>query len=1271
MKELVRRLILLITIAATASLMPKKASATHLVGSDISYTCLGGNTYRIDLTFYRDCRGSAAPLGVGIEFRSASCNQYFTDTLLLVTGTGNEITYPCPTLVTSCDDPASTIPGIQEYQYSGIITFPMQCADWVISWSYCCRNCDITTMLVASPCLEGTNPGMYIAATLDNLNLSCNSSPRFTNIPVAFLCVGQNFTYNHGVIDPDGDSLVYSLVNPLINATDSIPFLPGYSATNPITSSPAFAINSATGDLTLTPTQIEVGVVSVLVEEYRNGVLIGSVVRDMEIYVRACSNNLPTASGINGGASRDTSVCPGTNLCFNILSNDIDPNQIVTMSWNQGITGATFTVSGFPFPTGQFCWTPSPADVRPTPYTFTVTVTDDACPNVGFQTYSFQVFVNSPLYTATGTDISCNGANDGVATVVPGSGSLTYVWSPGGQTTASISGLAAGTYTVTITDTVTGCVGQSTVTINDPAVLTVATATTNPPCAGSNSGIAVATPAGGTPGFTYSWNTVPPTLNDTATGLAPGTYIVTVTDSRNCTATANATINPSAPAVNVSTVSVTDLQCNGDANGTATVAASGGTPSYTYSWNTVPPQSGTTATGLSGGTYIVTVTDSLGCVGTDTVNIDEPAAIVIAGSSTQSTCGASDGTASASASGGTPFSFGYQYLWSVGGQTTTTITGLAAGAYTVTVTDSNGCTSSLPVTVSDSNILPPIASAIQSVLCNGQTNGIAVAVPQNGTPPFTFSWNTTPVQTNDTAFNLGAGIYAVGITDANGCSSFDTVQITEPAPINLTVLSSDASCYNDSSGIGVVSIVNGGTPNYTYDWQPYGGTNASVTNLIAGNYTVTVTDANGCTGTSAISISEPSQITVTVNSTIEPTCYGGSDGSIDISVSGGTGGFDYFWNPGGATSQDLSSVDAGIYIVTITDDNGCTFQQTVNLNQPSPVNAFAGNDTALCVGNSIQLQATLGAGMTGQWTSSTGASFVNATNPTTVANNLQPGFNSLTWTVTDADGCSGLDELTIFNYTNIAANAGSDTAFCGLGFVQLNATNVAGFSGSWISAGLTTFDNPVLSNAVATLIDYGTDTLNWTITNGACTTTDYLLITAAEPVNAEAGDYQLVCANDAVLIARGFINGVGIWSVVTGSGNLADPTNDSTSVTDLPVGNTVFLWTITNGPCSAADTVSVDYDNACELELPSGFSPNGDGKNDGYHIKGIEGYPDNVFRVFNRWGNLVYDKEDYVNEDWVGQNNSGDPLPDGTYFVVLEVVGKNLRKSTYVDLRRQ
>ena len=191
MKPILRRLILFISLASTICISPRTALATHLAGSDISYTCLGGNTYRVELTFYRDCSGSPAPLGVGIEFRSASCNQYFTDTLLRVIGTGGEITYPCPTMITSCEDSTSSIPGIQQYKYTGIVTLPMQCADWIISWSYCCRNCDITTMVQQSPCVTGSNPGMYIQATLDNLNFVCNSSPRFTNIPVSFVCLGQ------------------------------------------------------------------------------------------------------------------------------------------------------------------------------------------------------------------------------------------------------------------------------------------------------------------------------------------------------------------------------------------------------------------------------------------------------------------------------------------------------------------------------------------------------------------------------------------------------------------------------------------------------------------------------------------------------------------------------------------------------------------------------------------------------------------------------------------------------------------------------------------------------------------------------------------------------------------------------------------------------------------------------------------------------------------------------------------------------------------------
>ncbi|MBL0103479.1 MAG: hypothetical protein IPP51_06800 [Bacteroidetes bacterium] len=365
---------------------------------------------------------------------------------------------------------------------------------------------------------------MYIYTNLDNLNTTCNSSPVFSNNPIAFVCVGQSFTYNHGVTDPDGDSLVYSLVNPLVSATDSIPFISGYSATNPITSSPALAIDPVTGDITFTPTQQEVGVLSVLVQEYRNGVLIGSVVRDMEIYVRQCNNNLPTATGINGSATRDTTVCPGTNFCFDVFSNDLDANQIVSMTWNQGISGATFTVSGFPYPTGHFCWTAPSTNVSTLPYSFTVQVADNNCPNSGYQTYSFNIYVNTPVSGINATPISCHGDTDGTATAVTtsSSGNYSFVWTPTGDTSQTITGLAPGTYTVFALDSTSGCSASWSTTLTDPDQLTDSVYSSSTPCASNGEAIAVA--SGGTFPYSYSWNTIPPTLNDTASGLRRNIY---------------------------------------------------------------------------------------------------------------------------------------------------------------------------------------------------------------------------------------------------------------------------------------------------------------------------------------------------------------------------------------------------------------------------------------------------------------------------------------------------------------------------------------------------------------------------------------------------------------------------------------------------------------------------------------------------------------------------------------------------------------------------
>ncbi len=1264
MRPFLRRLILLISIAATLGIFPRNAFATHMAGADIAYTCLGGNSYRVDLTFYRDCAGSPALSEVYLNFSSVSCNRSFQQTL--VVEDSSEIAYPCPTSTTKCTDPNSPNPGIKQYIYSQIVNLPAQCNDWVIGWEYCCRNCDITTMLQASPCVPGSNPGLFISTTLDNLNVTCNSSPQFSNIPIAFVCVGQPFTYNHGVYDPNGDSLVYSLVDPLTNdiTHSPIPYLPGFSATSPITSSPALVIDPVTGDITFTPTQQEVGVLSVLVQEYRNGILIGSVVRDMEIYVRPCTNNIPTASGINGSPSRDTTVCPGATFCFDIFSNDVDSNQIVSMVWNQGIAGGTLNVTGFPFPTGQFCWTAPTTNPNTLPYTFTVTVTDNACPSNGYQTYSFNIYVNTPLQSVSTTDISCNGASDGTATALTTSptGNYSFLWAPGGETTQAITGLSAGNYSVTVIDTVSGCSSTGTATIVDPAGITDSIYSTGTPCTAN--GVAIVFASGGTGPYSYSWNTIPPTLNDTVTGLSAGTYIITITDVNGCSTTDSVSISTGTGSVVVTLDSVSSLNCYTDTIGIAIVSASGGTPSYTYIWNTFPVQTGPIAINLPPGIYTVTVTDSVGCSSTQNANVVSPPAISLTGSSTPAGCNLADGSASVSVSGGLP---GYIYLWDTLSIATPTLNNVPAGLYTVTVLDTNNCLATLDVAVSNSTIPAPLVTVSGAPLCNGNAIDSAFIVPQGGTPPFTFTWNG--VSSNDTIINLGAGSYTAGVTDSAGCVSFTQIVISQPAVLSLNFVANNPSCFGDSSGAAIVSPL-GGTGPFAYLWLPYGGTDSVATDLPPGNYTVTVTDANNCTATATTTINTTAQIFVNLVSSTNATCYGSNDGAIDITVTG-SNPFIYNWNQGEAFTEDLSTIDAGPYVVVVTDLAGCTSSLTVNISQPPAIPIYAGRDTAICSGISeYQLAAILSAGTTGTWSSSIpSVTFSNANDPAAIAMNLTGGANTLTWTVTDGS-CQTSQTITVYNYNSISSSAGSDFEICGFGSTQLNGNILTSFTGYWTGYPVA-FDDSTLYNAIATGVTYGTTELTWTLTNSQCIDTDTLLFIVDEPVSADAGLSDLLCENKGAVSAISPIVGSGIWNVQPpSSASFLDPTIESTSVLGLSIGANVLVWVVTNGLCTASDTASLFFDIACAIQLPTGFTPNNDTYNDGYEIKGIEGYPLNVFRVFNRWGNEVYTKEDYKNTDWKGQNNSGSELPEGTYFVILEIKNTQTKLNSYVDLRK-
>ncbi|MBK8846394.1 MAG: hypothetical protein IPO27_07545 [Bacteroidetes bacterium] len=437
--------------------------------------------------------------------------------------------------------------------------------------------------------------------------------------------------------------------------------------------------------------------------------------------------------------------------------------------------------------------------------------------------------------TTTGTSALCFGGATGTATSTPagGTGPYTYLWNDGAaQTTATATGLSAGTYTVTVTDN-NGCTSTCSYTVTEPTALTCVGSGTNVSCNGGNNGTATSPPAGGTSPYTYLWSNGQ--TNATATGLIAGTYTATVTDANGCTTSCSYPVTE--PAVLTCVGSGTNVSCNGGNNGTATSTPAGGTSPYTYLWSN--GQTNATATGLIAGTYTATVTDANGCTTSCSYPVTEPAVLTCVGSGTNVSCnGGNNGTAISTPTGGTS---PYTYLWS-NGQTNATATGLIAGTYTSTVTDANGCTTSCSYTVAEPAALTCVGSGT-NVSCNGGNNGTATSTPAGGTSPYTYLWSNG--QTDATATGLIAGTYTATVTDANGCTTSCSYPVTEPAALTCVGSGTNVSCNGGNNGTAT-STPAGGTSPYTYLWSN-GQTDATATGLIAGTYTATVTDANGCT----------------------------------------------------------------------------------------------------------------------------------------------------------------------------------------------------------------------------------------------------------------------------------------------------------------------------------------------------------------------------------------------------------------------------------------
>jgi gliding motility-associated-like protein len=661
---------------------------------------------------------------------------------------------------------------------------------------------------------------------------------------------------------------------------------------------------------------------------------------------------------------------------------------------------------------------------------YTVTITDaNGCTRTQPVTITQPASAFSVAFTQT--NVLCFGASTGAINVTPSGGTLpyTYSWS-NGATTEDLTGIAAGTYTLTAHDvngTTGGCAATITVTITQPAApLTLSTTQINVLCFGGLTGSIDLTPAGGTAPYTYLWSNG--AITQDISGLAAGTYTVSVHDANgtagSCAATATVTITQPAAALSLTQTQVNVL-CFGGSTGSINLTPAGGTAPYTYNWSN--GFTGQDPSGLVAGTYTVIVTDANGstggCTATSTVTITQPAAAV-SGTTSQvnvACFGGTTGSINLTPSGGT---VPYTYAWS-NGFTGQDPSGLAAGTYSVVISDANGsaggCTATVSVTITQPAAALTLATSQVNVLCNAGSNGSIDITPSGGTAPYTYLWSNGAI-TQDLS-GLPAGTYTVNVTDAagttGGCAATATITITQPTALTQTLTAftypsgTNISCFGLSNGSANLTI-GGGVPGYTYTWSN-GAVTEDLSGVPAGTYNVTVIDANGCTITSSVTLNQPAVLA----STATPFVYAGgynvtgclSNGSIDLGVTGGNPGYTYSWS-NGATTQDISSLAAGTYTVTVTDINGCQTTSSVTLTQPNPlaqtISAFTypSGTNISCFGlsdGSVDLTITGGApNYTYAW--SNGATTQDLTNVP---------FGTYNVTVTDANGCQITSTITL------------------------------------------------------------------------------------------------------------------------------------------------------------------------------------------------------------------------------------------------------------------
>lgn len=821
-----------------------------------------------------------------------------------------------------------------------------------------------------------------------------------------------------------------------------------------------------------------------------------------------------------------------------------------------GVTGGTPTYS-YSFNGGAFSTTSTVGSLAAGNYSVTVRDVNSCTLTVGFTisnngspTSTVTGFTNPKCAVGTNTASGSFSVSASGGSGAPFSYTLTTPFVVNG--TGVFTGLPQGTYNINIKDAA-GCITTASVTLTNPSVLTLTPTAIPAKCFATNTGTVNMAGSGGTPTYSYNLNGGAYQASSNFNNIGAAIYNMGIMDLNGCTATQ--TVQVTQPTALSQTITTTNANCTA-ANGTATTAVSGGTSPYFYSWTGGGGSSNVTNP-LVTGNYSVTVTDANTCTLTGVANIGATISgtATITGSTNVTCFNATNGSLTAAMPGGTgPIS----YTWSPSGGNAATTSPIGAGTYTCFTRDAFGCTSSTQATLAQPTQLTVNMSS-NNAKCFGTLTGTVSASGSGGVTPYTYLWSNT--STLSTVPGVGQGTYTVTVTDFNNCSASNTVTVNQPTAISLTSATTAATC-NQANGSATVTP-SGGVGGYSYNWSPAStSTTAVIGPIVAGTYTVIVTDANSCSQVLSTTIPNLSGPSIAIISSTNVSCFGGNNGAATTIVSGGTGSLSFFWAPSNLSTQNAANLLAGVHTVTVTDLAGCVASASVNITQPPVLTATVTPTDPKCNGATNGFGVVTVSGGTSPYT------YAWATGSGTAATSPQYGAGNYGVITTDSKGCTVTSTMSLNNPPAMVVSITSTSVTC---FGVCNGTaigsatnNVGPVNYNWTGVGLTPITTQTLTGLCA-----GTYSLQAVDMNG-CTATNQVIIDQPTQVTANisaTGSITCYGGNDGFASATpgGGVGGYTFsWSA---------PSNaTSSTANNLTAGP--YTVTVTDGNNCKATTVA-------------------------------------------------------------------------------------------------